>query len=84
MDDGTIARNSPLLHVRPVAAPVLVTWGGDESSEFARQSTTFATALADAGTPVETLAAAGKNHFSIFDEWTDAGSRTWDWIARHA
>lgn len=90
LDDGTIARNSPLLQLespppgKPVTTPVLVTWGADESSEFTRQSTTFAAALAATGTPVETLAAAGKNHFSIFDEWTDAGSRTWDWIARHA
>ena len=39
LDDGIVRRNSPMFAVRPCATPALVTWGGDESDEFARQST---------------------------------------------
>ena len=41
LDDGIVRRNSPLFGVRPCTTPALVTWGADESAEFARQSTSF-------------------------------------------
>jgi hypothetical protein len=49
LDDGIVRRNSPLFGVRPCATPVLATWGGDESEEFARQSTSFHAAWQAAG-----------------------------------
>ena len=49
LDDGIVRRNSPLFGVRPCATPVLATWGGEESEEFARQSTSFHAAWQAAG-----------------------------------
>lgn len=81
LDDGIVARNSPLFAVRPCATPLLVTWGGDESAEFARQSTSFHEAWLAAGNPSELLPQPGANHFSATDGFEDAVSPTCRWLA---
>ena len=81
LDDGLVARNSPLFAVRPCATPLLVTWGGDESAEFARQSTSFHEAWRAAGNPSELLPQPGANHFSATDGFEDATSPTCRWLA---
>ena len=58
LDDGIVRRNSPLFGVRPCATPVLATWGGEESEEFARQSTSFHAAWQAAGNRSELYAPA--------------------------
>lgn len=81
LDDGVIRRNSPLFAVRPCATPVLVTYGADESDEFARQSSEFHAAWARAGNRGELLAQPGKNHFSAIDGFTDPASDLSRWLA---
>ena len=81
LDDGIVRRNSPMFAVRPCATPALVTWGGDESAEFARQATQFHAAWQAAGNRGELLAQAGANHFSAIDGFTDPESTLCRWIA---
>jgi arylformamidase len=81
LDDGMIARNSPLFAIRSCATPLLVTWGGDESAEFARQSTTFHEAWRAAGNASELMPQPGANHFSATDGFEDASSPTCRWLA---
>ena len=81
LDEGVIRRNSPLFTVRPCATPVLVSWGADESAEFARQSTAFDAAWRAAGNRSELLALPGANHFSAIDGFADPGSALCRWLA---
>jgi arylformamidase len=80
LDDGIVARNSPLFAVRSCATPVLVTWGGDESAEFARQSTSFHDAWRGAGNASELLPQPGANHFSATDGFEDPSSPICRWL----
>jgi arylformamidase len=50
LDGDVIRRCSPLFGARPCTTPVLITWGEQESAEFARQSTTFHEAWTGRGT----------------------------------
>lgn len=81
LDDGIIARSSPQFAVRPSTTPLLVTWGGDESAEFARQSTAFHEAWRTAGNPSELMPLAGAHHFSVLDGFADRRSVLCRWIA---
>ena len=81
IDDGIVRRNSPMFAVRPCATPALVTWGADESEEFARQATGFQAAWQAAGNPGELLPQAGANHFSAIDGFTDPASPLCRWLA---
>lgn len=49
LDDGVVARNSPLRNVRHCATPVWTAWGEAETEEFARQSQAWHAAWAAAG-----------------------------------
>ena len=81
LDDGIVARNSPLFAVRACATPLLVTWGGDESAEFARQSTSLHEAWLAAGNASELLPQSGRNHFSATDGFEEASSPICRWLA---
>ena len=74
LDDGLIARNSPLLLVRTVPVPLLVTCGGDESAEFLRQSEDFLDAWSGAGNRGIRLAQPGRNHFTAITGLADPDS----------
>jgi arylformamidase len=52
-------------HLGLLRAPIVVTYGTDETPEFQRQSRDFATAVKASGKPVELIEAAGYNHFEI-------------------
>ena len=80
LDDGVIARNSPLFAIRPCATTLLVTWGGDESAEFARQSTSFHDAWQAAGNASELLSQPGAHHFSATDGFESAASPICHWL----
>ena len=82
LDDGLIARNSPLLLPPPRPLPVLVTWGDQESAEFARQSHAYAQALSDAGCQAALHASAGAHHFSVLDEFRQPASAICHWLSR--
>jgi arylformamidase len=81
LDDGIVRRNSPLFGVRNCATPVLLTWGGGESAEFARQSTSFHGAWQGAGNRSELLAQHRANHFSAIDGFADSKSALCRWLA---
>jgi len=53
-------RHLPLLH-----APIIVTYGTNETPEFQRQSRDFAAAVKAAGKPVELIVAENFNHFEM-------------------
>jgi arylformamidase len=81
LDDGIVRRNSPMFGVRPCATPALVTWGADESAEFARQATQYHAAWQGAGNRGELLPLAGANHFTAVEGLADPGSTLSRWIA---
>ena len=81
LDDGMVQRNSPLFAVRPCATKALVTYGGDESAEFARQSSAFHAAWQKAGNQSELLALPGANHFTAIDGFSDPASPLCRWLA---
>ena len=52
-------------HLGLLRAPLLVTYGTEETPEFQRQSRDFAAAVKDAGKPVQLIEAVGYNHFEM-------------------
>lgn len=82
LDDRTIRRCSPLAAVRRCATPALVTWGGAESAEFARQSQAFADAWRDAGNPAELLPQPGADHFNAIHGFEQPDGALAEWLAR--
>jgi len=75
--DDAEARSLGMMDVaRTIAAPVVVCAGGDETSEFQRQSRDFAAAWAPQAR--ECHIPAGYNHFSILDAFTERGQRLHD------
>jgi arylformamidase len=81
LDSGTVERNSPLFLVRSCATPALVTWGGAESEEFARQSSAYHEAWRAAGNRSELAAQPGAHHFSAIHGFEDASSDLCRWVA---
>ncbi len=81
LDDGIIERNSPLFGVRACRTPLLVTWGDDESAEFARQSNAYADAWEAAGNRCERLPQPGANHFTAIAGFEDSASPLCRWLA---
>ena len=68
LDADEAGRMSPLLHLAPGSAPLILAYGGDELAELKRQSETFAAARARAGLPGRLERLAGHNHFTILEE----------------
>jgi arylformamidase len=81
LDDGIIRRNSPAFTVRPCKTPIWITWGGAESTEFARQAETYHQAWQAAGNTSELRAVPGANHFTVIGGFEDAQSETCHWLA---
>ncbi|AYD66542.1 alpha/beta hydrolase [Achromobacter sp. B7] len=81
IDDGVIRRNSPQHRVRACATPVLISWGSDEPSEFARQSQDFARVWTQAGNQAQTLMQDGRNHFDAIYGFEDPNHPLTEWIA---
>jgi arylformamidase len=82
LDDGIIRRNSPAFQVRPCKTPLWVTWGGAETSEFARQSHTYHGAWLSAGNAAELRPIAGANHFTVLEGFERPRSEVCLWLAR--
>lgn len=81
LDDGVIRRNSPGFAVRPCKTPVWITWGGAETSEFARQSHLYHAAWQAAGNTSLWEAQAGANHFSVIHGLEDPHSPVCNWLS---
>jgi arylformamidase len=56
---------SPQRYIALLRAPVIVTYGGNETPEFQRQARDFATAVKSAGKTVELIEAANYNHVEM-------------------
>lgn len=84
LDERTIARQSPMRTGRPCATPLQLVWGGDESGEFARQSTDYAALWRSLGNTGEARALPGLNHFSAIHAFEDADSDACQWLAEKA
>jgi len=82
LDDGIIRRNSPAFLVRPCKTPIWITWGGAESSEFARQSALYHQAWQAAGNTSELREVPGADHFTVIGGLEDAHSPVCDWLAQ--
>ena len=64
-DDAMEDALSTQRHLDKIRTPVLLVHGTLETPEFQRQTRDFATALKQAGKPVELIVAEGFNHFEI-------------------
>jgi arylformamidase len=56
---------SPQRYIALLRAPVIATYGGNETPEFQRQARDFATAVKSAGKAVELIEAANYNHVEM-------------------
>jgi arylformamidase len=82
LDDDLVHRCSPLRQVRQGATPLWITWGGDETSEFARQSRAFHSAWLAAGNTALLDAVPMAHHFSAIHGFEQPGSRLCRWLAQ--
>lgn len=67
LDEAESARNSPLLHLPPMAGELIVAYGTEELPELQRQSVTYAQAWAEQGLPGHLHPVTGANHFTILE-----------------
>lgn len=74
LDGDMAARNSPIRHIPPRAAPLILCVGGDETPEYQRQQAEFADAWRQAGHGLALVEAPGHHHFTVVDELGRAGS----------
>jgi arylformamidase len=85
LDEKTARAASPLFWPPPPKGRTLVAAvGGDESSEFLRQSREIAGTWGSAGVKTECLVVPGTNHFSVVDELTQPRSALFTTVARLA
>lgn len=71
---GQVRHNSPIRHIPDSAPPLLVTYGGEETSEMQRQSNDFLAAWKENQLDGEFLSQPGKDHFSAIDGFLNADS----------
>ena len=64
-DDDMEQTMSSERHLDQLRAPIIVTYGSNETPEFQRQNRDFAAAVKAAGKPVELIAAANYNHYEM-------------------
>ena len=67
----TIRRQSPLFHLGPSPARLLVTLGGDESPEFHRQSQEYLGGWTACGNRGSAFEQPGRNHFTAIYDYAD-------------
>lgn len=84
LDEGLVRRNSPMFGVRASKAQALITWGGRESSEFARQSREFHKQWLAVGNAGELLEQTEGDHFTAIHGLEVAQSPLCQWLARVA
>lgn len=73
LDGRDVAEFSPAFLPCRAAAKVSLVAGGEESDEFARQMTDYATHLGEQGIAVEQAVLPGDDHFSILEHYLDGG-----------
>jgi arylformamidase len=71
LDEAEAERNSPLLHLPPMAGPLVAAYGTAELSELRRQSIDYAQAWVESGLPGHLLPIDGADHFTILEALAD-------------
>jgi arylformamidase len=71
LDLAEAERNSPLLHLPPMAGELIVAYGTRELPELCRQSVDYAQAWVERGLPGHLLPVDGVNHFTILETLAD-------------
>ena len=74
LDEDAARRNSPIHHLPDNGCPLIVSWGGSETSEFKRQSRLYAEAWKARGWQVDAFEHEKRNHFDIVFDLCDSGS----------
>lgn len=82
LDDGIVRRNSPAFSVRRCATPIRITWGGAETSEFARQSEAFHAAWQSAGNLSELGPVPNAHHYSAIHGFESPDGDLARWVAQ--
>ena len=82
LDCGIISRNSPQFSVRHCATPVWVTWGAQETPEFARQASAYHHVWQAAGNRSELSEVAGADHYRAIHGFEDSHSPLCRWLAQ--
>jgi arylformamidase len=67
LDAAEARRNSPILHLPPMAEPLVVAYGTAELLELRRQSVDYAKAWIERGLPGHLLPVDGADHFTILE-----------------
>lgn len=80
LNEGIIQRNSPAFGVRACPTPTWITWGGEESTEFARQSELLHAASQALGNPTELTAIPGADHFTVIHGLESSNSAAARWL----
>ena len=71
LDEAEAERNSPLLHLPPMAGPLVVAYGTAELPELCRQSVEYAQAWAEGGLPGHLSPIEGADHFTVLETLAD-------------
>ena len=74
LDDGVVARNSPIRHLPTHGCPLIVSYGGSETSEFKRQTDEYAASWRARGFPCRHVEMDACNHFDLPLELSDPAS----------
>lgn len=74
LDADSARRNSPIHHLPPQGCPLIVSYGGNETSEFKRQTDDYAAAWRARGFDCRTVASPDHNHFDILFQLDDRGT----------
>jgi arylformamidase len=83
LDPAVAARNSPLLHIPERSTTrLLATCGGDESSEFRRQTDSYLSKWKKVWNAGEGVAMPGFHHFDIILELERSGNPLFDTLVR--
>jgi arylformamidase len=67
LDEDEAERNSPLLHIPPMAGELVVAYGTGELPELCRQSIEYAQAWVERELPGHLLPVDGANHFTVME-----------------
>jgi len=68
LDVAEAERNSPLLHLPPMAGELIVAYGARELPELQRQSVDYAQAWVEQGLPGHLLPIDGADHFTVLEQ----------------
>jgi len=75
LSEKEAARNSPIKQKRTCHSPLLLAVGGNESTEFLRQTNSLAEAWHQSEDPPQVLVMPDEDHFTVADQLGDAKSK---------